>query len=72
MTNIKPRMLAYFLSIFAIAMLQLLLSAGASASVFPIEVTGEENGKRLTGRYLLWHDPSGKADIKDAIQSFEN
>ncbi|WP_185829767.1 hypothetical protein [Vibrio penaeicida] len=53
-------------------MLQLLLSAGASASVFPIEVTGEENGKRLTGRYLLWHDPSGKADIKDAIQSFEN
>ncbi len=65
-------MLARFLSIFAIAMLQLLLSAGASASVFPIEVTGEENGKRLTGRYLLWHDPSGKADIQDAIQSFEN
>ncbi|CCN45713.1 putative 7TM-DISM receptor fused with Diguanylate cyclase [Vibrio nigripulchritudo MADA3029] len=65
-------MLPSSFGIFAMFLLQLLVSFGASASVFPIEVSGDEEGKRITGRYLLWHDASGEAKLSDAVKAFRN
>ncbi len=46
------------------------LNHSAHAQAATILVTGSENGRGLGDDYLLWHDPTGQALLKDAVAAF--
>ncbi|WP_143730386.1 diguanylate cyclase [Microbulbifer sp. GL-2] len=37
----------------------------------PIEVSGQEEGRKLTGLEEIWHDKSGQSSIEEALQAYE-
>ena len=49
----------------------LLLPSTLAWAHTPIEVSGQEEGRKLTGLEEIWHDKSGQSSIEEALQAYE-